>query len=304
MNYRLSTSPVTRATCQQIALVQRIGNKMCPRIPVSAVVITKNVEDHLDETLRSLAICDEIVVLDSGSTDRTREIALRHGARWHEHVFDGYGPQKCRAMRLARHDWILSVDADEVLDHAALMGIAAVDWPTADLTTCWRIRRRTFIGDREIKYGHWARERPVRIFNRLATGVEPVLVHESVRRDDAGPGSSGRDPSPQLSRFERGDSARLPSPQGRPLSARRPLSRRPASRPACRMGGSAQLSLRGGCLEGGAGVVIALSAAVNATMGLAMASETGEVAPRAAAPGRLVPVTSAASGRVVYPKTA
>lgn len=284
--------------------MQRIADKMCPRIPVSAVVITKNVENHLDETLRSLAICDEIVVLDSGSTDRTREISLRHGVRWHEHVFDGYGPQKRRAVRLARHDWILSVDADEVLDHAALMGIAAVDWPTADLTTCWRIRRRTFIGDREIKYGHWARERPVRVFNRLATGVEPVLVHESVRAT-----TRVRDLPGALHHYSYGDLSEVIRLDYHRLKAvRYRRAGRSAGGPLLALravwAGLHSYLLRGGCLEGGAGVVIALSAAVNATMGLAMASETEKATPRAAVSSRLVPVTRAASGRVVYSKTA
>jgi len=150
-------------------------------IPVSAVLITKNADAHLEACLASLAVCAEIVILDSGSTDRTREIALKHGVRWFERSFEGYGPQKCRAVKLASHDWILSVDADEVLDHRAVTAIAGMDWTAADLLSCWRIRRRTFIGDREIKHGHWSTEQPVRIFNRLVTGIEPVLVHESVR---------------------------------------------------------------------------------------------------------------------------
>jgi len=268
------------------------------------VVITKNAEDHLDETLRSLAICAEIVVLDSGSTDRTREIALRHGARWHEHPFDGYGPQKCRAVALARHDWILSVDADEVLDHAAVMGIAAVDWSTADLVTCWRIRRRTFIGDREIRYGHWATERPVRVFNRLATGVEPALVHESVRptpRVRDLPGALHHYSYADLSEIIRLDYHRLKAVRYR-RAGRRAGGPLLALRAA--WAGVYSYVLRGGCLEGGAGVVIALSAAVNATMGLAMASETGSAPPRPATAGRLVPVAHRAAEPVVYSKTA
>lgn len=277
---------------------------MCPRIPISAVVITKNVEGYLDETLRSLAICSEIVVLDSGSTDLTREIALRHGALWHEHAFDGYGPQKCRAVGLARHDWILSVDADEVLDHAAVMGIADVDWTSADLMTCWRIRRRTFIGDREIRRGHWANERPVRLFNRLVTGVEPVLVHESVRSTSRVrdlPGALHHFSYADLSEIIRLDYHRLKAIRyrragrraGGPLLALRAM-----------WAGLHSYLVRGGCLEGGAGVVIALSAAVNATMGLAMASETAKPAPSAAVPGHLAPVSHAPAEQVAYPRTA
>lgn len=278
-------------------------SKMRANIPVSAVVITKDAEAHLDKTLESLAVCAEIVILDSGSTDRTREIAAKHGARWHEHPFDGYGPQKCRAVALASHDWVLSVDADEVLDRGAVMAIAGVDWPAADLLTCWRIRRRTFIGNREIKHGHWASERPVRLFNRLVTGVRPALVHESVR-----PTTSVRDLPGALLHFSYADLSEVIRLDFHRLKAVR-------YRQAGRSAGGGLLALRAawagfhsyvlrrGCLEGGAGVVIALSAAVNATMGLAMASEAEATKPRVV-PGRLQPVPSRSGGRVVYPKTA
>ena len=92
-------------------------------LPVSAVLITRDAEARLDQVLEPLQVCDEIVVLDSGSHDRTRAIATARGARWFEHAFDGYGPQKRRAVALARHHWILAVDADEVLDGDAVAGL-------------------------------------------------------------------------------------------------------------------------------------------------------------------------------------
>ena len=276
---------------------------MCPRIPVSAVVITKDAEAHLDQTLESLAVCAEIVILDSGSTDRTREIAARHGVRWHEHRFDGYGPQKCRAVELASHNWILSIDADEILDHGAVTAIAGIDWPAADLLTCWRICRRTFVGDREIKYGHWANERPVRLFNRLVTGIRPLLVHESVRAT-----TQVRDLPGALLHYSYADLSEVVRLDFHRLKAIR-------YRQAGRQAGGGLLALRAvwaglhsyilraGCLEGGAGVVIALSAAVNATMGLAMASEGEKAKPRVVTRG-LQQVPREAGRRVAYPKTA
>lgn len=278
-------------------------NKMTSRIPVSAVLITKNAEAHLAQTLQSLAPCAEIVILDSGSTDETREIAARYGALWHEHPFDGYGPQKRRAVELARHDWVLSIDADEVLDHGAVMAIAGIDWPSADLLTCWRIRRRTFIGDREIKHGHWASEKPIRLFNRLITGVRPVPVHESVR-----PTTRVRDLPGALLHYSYADLSEVIRLDFHRLKAIR-------YRQAGRRAGGALLALRAawagfhsyilraGCLEGGAGVVIALSAAVNATMGLAMASEKEKSMPRAVT-ADLQPAPGGEDRRVVYPKTA
>ena len=73
-------------------------------VGVSAVLITRNAEQWLEAVLRPLAICDEILILDSGSTDRTRKIADAFGTAWHEQTFDGFGPQKRRAVDLARHD--------------------------------------------------------------------------------------------------------------------------------------------------------------------------------------------------------
>jgi glycosyltransferase involved in cell wall biosynthesis len=271
--------------------------------PVSAVLITKNAEAHLEACLASLAGCAEIVILDSGSTDRTREIALEQGARWFERPFDGYGPQKCRAVRLASQDWILSIDADEALDHEAVTAIEEINWHSADLLSCWRIRRRTFIGDREIKHGHWSTEHPVRIFNRLVTGIEPVLVHESVR-----PTTKVRDLQGSLLHYSYQDLSEIIRLDYHRLKAIR-------YRDAGRRAGGGLLALRAvwagfhsyvlraGCLEGGAGVVIALAAAVNATMGLAMASETEAAKPRVVT-GRLQPVPDKVGERVALSKTA
>lgn len=85
------------------------------RMPLSGVVTTFNNAATLDACLASLGFCDQLVVLDSGSTDATREIAARHGASVSVQAFQGYGPQKQSAIDLARHDWVLLLDADEHL---------------------------------------------------------------------------------------------------------------------------------------------------------------------------------------------
>ena len=88
------------------------------RAPLSGVVTTFNNAATLEACLASLAFCDELVVLDSNSTDASREIATRHGATVSVQPFQGYGPQKQAAINLARHDWILLLDADEHLTEA------------------------------------------------------------------------------------------------------------------------------------------------------------------------------------------
>ena len=85
------------------------------RVRLSAVVTTLDNGATLEACLASLAFCDELVVLDSGSGDDTAAIAARHGARWFVEPFRGYGPQKQSAIDKARHEWVLLLDADEFL---------------------------------------------------------------------------------------------------------------------------------------------------------------------------------------------
>jgi glycosyltransferase involved in cell wall biosynthesis len=94
------------------------------RAAVSAVVTTFDNAATLERCLASLAWCDELLVLDSGSTDGTREIARRFDAVLHVEPFKGYGPQKQSAIDKARHDWVLLLDADEHLTDA---GRAAIE---------------------------------------------------------------------------------------------------------------------------------------------------------------------------------
>ena len=113
-------------------------------------------------------------MLDSGSTDGTERIAREAGARFERQDFLGYGPQKRRAVELAAHDWILSLDADEVLDAEARRAIAGVD--LADPSACWQLRRRTFIARREIRHGPWRDDRVLRLFNRTTAAFKPLAA--------------------------------------------------------------------------------------------------------------------------------
>jgi len=146
--------------------------------PISAVVITRDAARHLAEVLASAAFCAERLVLDSGSTDDTLAIARAAGARVEHQEFLGYGPQKRRAVELAGHDWILSLDADEVLDDEAAAAIRAAD--LRDPAACYALRRRTFIGRREVRHGPWGDDRVLRLFHRRTASFKPLPVHEEV----------------------------------------------------------------------------------------------------------------------------
>ncbi len=84
-------------------------------VKLSAYLITLNEEAHLDEVLSSLAGADEILIVDSGSTDKTLAIAERHGARVIHQPWLGFARQKAFAMAQCRHDWVINLDGDEVL---------------------------------------------------------------------------------------------------------------------------------------------------------------------------------------------
>ena len=146
---------------------------------VSAVLIVKDGERHLDRVLVALAWCSEVLVLDSGSTDATLAICARHGVRVEHQPFLGYGPQKRRAVALARHDWVLVIDDDEVVNDEAVAAIRALDG--GDPGRAWRIRRRTFVGRREVRYGQWSPDFTLRLFNRTRAGFNDRAIHESVQ---------------------------------------------------------------------------------------------------------------------------
>jgi glycosyltransferase involved in cell wall biosynthesis len=149
------------------------------RVKLSVVVISKNEEKRIAECLASVAWADEIVVVDSGSTDATCEIARRHGATVHDIPWKGFGPQKQAAVELATHDWILNIDCDE----------RVTDELGAELRTllertpghpAYSVPRRTFLGDKEIRHGGWSPDRTLRLFDRKRARFSDDLVHEKV----------------------------------------------------------------------------------------------------------------------------
>ena len=147
---------------------------MMNRPPLSAVVTTYDNGGTLEACLASLAFCDEIVVLDSGSTDATRDIAARHGARVFIEPFKGYGLQKQSAVDKATHDWILLLDADEFLAPGAAEIITAeLSAPRAD---GYRLPRREWL------FWRWphpasAPNWQLRLFRRSRGALNAVPVH-------------------------------------------------------------------------------------------------------------------------------
>lgn len=148
--------------------------------PVSAVVITLNEEQAIEQCLAALRWCDEIVVVDSGSTDRTLEICRAHGCSIHHRAFDGFGPQKRWGVSLATHDWILSVDADEVITDDLRDEI--VRELSAEQMACDGFlvpRTLVFLGS-EFRHGREHRHSTLRLFDRRCGTFTNARVHETV----------------------------------------------------------------------------------------------------------------------------
>lgn len=146
---------------------------------VSAVLIAYNEEDRLSACLNRLKWADEIVVVDSGSTDATRAIASQYTSRVVEIPWRGFGPQKQAAVELAAHNWVFVVDCDELVT-PELAGEITSLLEQAELKSAYDVPRRTFIGNKEIKYCGWYPDRTVRLFDRTRAKFSESLVHECV----------------------------------------------------------------------------------------------------------------------------
>jgi glycosyltransferase involved in cell wall biosynthesis len=151
---------------------------------ISATIVAFNEERNIARAIRSLGLgpgcADEIVVVDSGSSDRTREIAANLGARVIEEPWRGYAAQKNFAAASAAYDWILSIDADEELTPGLVAEIAALKNGSIDCDGWTMPRLARYLG-RWIRHSGWYPDRKVRLYHRDRARWEGDYVHESVR---------------------------------------------------------------------------------------------------------------------------
>lgn len=150
-----------------------------PPFALSALVIAKNEEEMLDECLATLRFAAEIVVVDSGSADRTVAIAEAAGARVLRHDFETHAKQKNWGIGEVRHDWVLVVDADERVPPALAEEIVSLLASNPSAPGYWIRRRNTFLG-RRIRGAGWGRDKVLRLFNRRRASYAERLVHEEV----------------------------------------------------------------------------------------------------------------------------
>jgi glycosyltransferase involved in cell wall biosynthesis len=146
---------------------------------LSVILITRNEESNLDDCLASLdGIAQQIVVVDSNSTDGTLEIANRYGALMaYPSDWPGFGPQKNRALDLATCDWVLSLDADERLTPALKSEILTAINHSAQIN-CFAIPRLSWYCGRFIRHSGWSPDYVDRLFRRGTARFSDDMVHE------------------------------------------------------------------------------------------------------------------------------
>ncbi len=149
------------------------------KLPISLVIVTLNEEKNIGRCLKSAPWADEILVLDSGSQDRTTEIAQNLGARVFSEPWRGYGPQKHRAAELAKNDWVFAIDADEEIS-ADLSAEIVKKFSQLNSSTAYRIPRKSFYLGRWILHGGWYPDFQTRLFHRRFHQWNDQVIHEKV----------------------------------------------------------------------------------------------------------------------------
>lgn len=152
-------------------------------IPVSVVIITKNEAEILGDCIAAAKlITDDIVIIDNYSTDATVNIAAAEGCRVYQRVWDGYGNNKNKGIELAKYDWILSLDADEIADLELALSLHSLKLD--DPAMVYDIKFNSYFGKKLIRHGSWGRDHHIRLFNRTKVKWSQANVHETLLLPD------------------------------------------------------------------------------------------------------------------------
>ena len=148
---------------------------------ISGLVITFNEETNIKDCIISLKrVCDEIVIIDSFSTDTTVEIAKSMGATVISQTFLGDGPQRVFGLQYCKNDWILNLDADERLDEDSYEFIQSKRYELLPYDA-YNFRRKNFLKDQPINYAGWYPSYTCRFFNKTTAKPATVKVHQSIQ---------------------------------------------------------------------------------------------------------------------------
>ncbi|MFH1156472.1 MAG: glycosyltransferase family 2 protein [Pseudomonadota bacterium] len=147
---------------------------------ISVAIITKNEEDCIRRCLESVSWAQDIVVADTGSTDRTVAICREMGCRVVEPGWHGFGKTKQICVDQTACDWVLSLDADEVVSEGLRQCILGLDL-NPHVAAGFHIRRQTFYLGRLIRFSGWKKDYPLRLFNRNYGRFSDDMIHEQVQ---------------------------------------------------------------------------------------------------------------------------
>ena len=149
---------------------------------ITATIITFNEAEHIREACASVAWADEVLVVDSNSTDATRELAREAGARVVAREWPGFARQKQFAAEAAAHEWVFSLDADERVSEELreeILSLRQAD--EGRLADGYRVPRRSFYMGRWIRGGGWYPDHQLRFYRRASGRWEGAYIHESVK---------------------------------------------------------------------------------------------------------------------------
>jgi glycosyltransferase involved in cell wall biosynthesis len=237
---------------------------------ITATIISFNEESNIQAACESVAWANEIVVVDSESTDATRDIALSAGANVITNPWPGFAKQKQFAVERATHDWIFSLDADEQISPELRASILSLrDTPETDLADGYFVSRRSQYQGQWIRGGGWYPDRQLRLFKRTRGRWKQRHIHESVQMD---PSARTENLSGDLLHYTVRDAAyhhRLIGERYAPLAARQMFEdgKRTSTLGVAAAGPLAflrSLVLKGGIRDGFAGFSIASFAAHHA----------------------------------------
>ena len=146
---------------------------------ISVTILTKNSAKYLQEVLEAVQTFDEVLIYDNGSTDMTLEIAKQFpNVRIEKGTFEGFGITHNKASNLAKHDWILSIDSDEVVTPSLLKEIRE---SLLDIQSIYSFPRHNYFNGKFIQWCGWYPDKVIRLYNRTVTHFSDSQVHESIK---------------------------------------------------------------------------------------------------------------------------
>lgn len=146
---------------------------------LSVALITFNEEKNLERTLKSVVeIADEIIIVDSGSKDRTEEIAKKYGAKFYSEPWRGYGAQKNLAIDRCSGDWVLNIDADEEISKELATRIDEIKNSSDEIKRVYKVNNTSVCFGKILRHGGWSNIYKIKLFRKDAGRYNDNVVHE------------------------------------------------------------------------------------------------------------------------------